>query len=386
MDAAGAKIFVTGTGYTNNGDHARVEIVAYAAADGQRLWASVFHSGDGSDAKSVAVGSRRVVVAGVALDAPYTWHVGSVAFDAVTGAVLWSSVYGRGIAHEIGGVYPMTALISGDGATAYVVATTGEPSNAYTAVAFDAATGHRRWAAHFLAPGPGVAQAAGAVLADHGARLVVTGYQPLTGSTMAFDTASGQVAWTADSPLGTAIAGSPDGSTVFVVAHPRDGSWIVIGFDAKTGRELWRSPLNLSFWLQTVAVSPDGTRVYAVGSDQGEWRLYAYDAATGTGGQIGSYAYGQEFEPQSACSLSVSRDSDSVFVTGQVGNPAVWKTVAFSATSGRPTWSRTLASVPGDAGPGSCDSLTVAPDGGRLFVTAASERDTVDYKTVSYEL
>src|SRR5215467_12416552 len=91
------------------------------------------------------------------------------------------------------------------------------------------------------------------------------------------------------------LAVSPDGKRVFVTGRRRGSSlkadYATIAYDVATGTRLWVSryngPGNGVDYATKVVVSPDGTRVYVTGrayggtADLRDYATVAYDAATG---------------------------------------------------------------------------------------------------------
>ncbi|HEX6856297.1 MAG TPA: PQQ-binding-like beta-propeller repeat protein [Streptosporangiaceae bacterium] len=151
----------------------------------------------------------------------------------------------------------------------------GTPSGTgYATIAYQAADGTQRWAA---SDGP-LARTGGAAavaVSPDGRTVFVTGHD-----TVAYRAATGAQLWASPSLGGgyaTALAVSPDGRTVFVtgpVTGPGTGNSIravftAAAFGAATGTRLWvnryRGPRNLGGSGQSVAVSPDGRRVFVAG-------------------------------------------------------------------------------------------------------------------------
>ena len=191
-----------------------------------------------------------------------------------------------------------------------------------------------------------------------------------------------------------AMAVSPDGSIVFVTgdswrirATGRD--YATVAYSSATGRQLWvrrySGPGQRTDIPWSVAVSPDGSRVFVTGQStvrphSDAYATIAYDAATG--GQLWVRRYqGPANGYSDASALAVSPDGSKVFVTGDSysagGASGGYATVAYSAATGRQLWVR--RHIP-RSGYDHADAVVVSPDGSRVFVTG----DAGDPATVAY--
>jgi len=196
--------------------------------------------------------------------------------------------------------------------------------------------------------------------------------------------------WAAVGGRGVAdsVAVSPDGSRVFVT-----GDAGTAAYDASTGTALWGASFAGS--LQSVAVSPDGSRVFVTGKTTGsdglpDYATVAYDAKTGSQLWAASYNPGVT-GGDTAYAVRVSPDSATVYVTGSSGASSIvsdYATVAYAASTGKQLWAARYA------GPGLGSSLAtalgVSSDGTRVFVTgiscasACSTSPVYDDATVAY--
>jgi DNA-binding beta-propeller fold protein YncE len=185
----------------------------------------------------------------------------------------------------------------------------------------------------------------------------------------------------------TAIALSPDGSTIYVtgrVVNVGTGpDYGTVAYDP-TGHIVWKAmygaPGNGVDTALALAVSPDDARVFVTGASSGD-RTVAYDAHTGT--QLWTSS-----QPGYPTAIAVSPDGQSVYVTGSVLNNGTgedYDTAAFDATTGEQQWDVQYKG-PGDAQDWA-STIGVSPDGTKVFVTGAGDAYQQDSSmtTVAYE-
>lgn len=246
-----------------------------------------------------------------------------VAYDTATGAQLWASTVAgsRGEQDEL-----FAVGVSADGARVYAA---GSVDNVGTGrdmvvIAFDATTGARLWTATYA--GTASAQDQAAALAVVGSHVVVTGMSGNDFATVAFHSTDGTRAWVsriASSWGGVAIVPSADGARVFVAGSVSTPSgWtqmLTAAYATATGAKLWQAQDDGHYsWANRVAVDALGQRVYTVGQLQTEdyWsyaRLTAYDAASG------ARAWRQDTMDASQAQVAISPDSARALVAGGVG-------------------------------------------------------------------
>jgi DNA-binding beta-propeller fold protein YncE len=229
--------------------------------------------------------------------------------------------------------------------------------------------------------------------------VIITGTNGNDYGTVAYRAADGTRLWARhhDGPTGsrdyggaTALAFSPNGSTVFVTGDSHDPgtphpgiTYATIAYKAADGTQRWAvsdSPLVSTGGAEAVAVSPDGRMVFVTGND---YATVAYRAATGaqlwasprldasragTGAQLrasrslGGYA----------TALAVSPDGRKIFVTGPAFDPSSgngirgFTVVALGAATGARLWVNRYQGPRNLGGTGVV--VAVSPDGRRVYV------------------
>ena len=251
VSPGGRMVFVTG-GSAGIGTGQDYATAAYNAATGARRWVSRYN-GPGSkidNARSVAVSpsGRVVFVTGSSYGGRGTAaDYATVAYNAATGARLWVSRYNG---PRSGNDVAASVAVSPDGGTVFVTGqSAGRTSGTdYATVAYNAATGARRWVSRYSGPGNGKDAAVSVAISPDGRLVFVTGQSagpPTTGidyATVAYRAATGARLWASryDGPVGgddsaVALAVSPSGATVFVTGQSA----------AKTPSPMARSPTAL---------------------------------------------------------------------------------------------------------------------------------------------
>lgn len=281
--------------------------VAYDAATGEQLW---FVPYEGADSRvdiavkvAVAPDGDQAFVTGVtccSLDAKgrERFDVATLAYDAATGDQLWVQRY-DGPSH--GNDQPLSLSVSPSGEQVFVagLADVSGPWSgtnlctgrcAYLVLAYDAATGEREWLVED--PGEfGFSMAGAAAVSMDSDRVFVTGLEyngaGSDATTVAYDTATGSELWRyalgTGWSVGSAIAVSPSDPARVFVGGSTDGTEIrVSAFEAADGTFLWsgttddssiESPIKVTF--PELAVTSDGSRVYAVASTASEFSAAA---------------------------------------------------------------------------------------------------------------
>jgi len=304
------------------------------------------HNGVGQQESRAIIASPagdRVYITGAIYDDEAASDFGTIAYDASTGATIWLERH-DGPSHQ------------GDGATAIalspaadVVYVTGvetiargtETVGDFATVAYDAATGTRRWVARFAGPAGGDDRARGIAVSPDGRRVYVAGIS---------DSAGG------------------------------DRDTALLAYDAATGEEVWAirfaGPSGHDDTLTRIAIAPDGSQIYLAGEQDSDpsqdppalsrYAVSAYAAKDGE--ELWRAAYDGGL-PGRNIAKGIVADEVSVFVTGESYGPDGgydFATASFAATDGELRWSRRYS---GDAA-ASDDARAIAlnPAGDRLFV------------------
>jgi DNA-binding beta-propeller fold protein YncE len=152
---------------------------------------------------------------------------------------------------------------------------------------------------------------------------------------------------------GRGVVVSPDGSRVYVTgqsAKPRsEYDYLTVAYEPSTGARLWTArwdgPGSRDDEPRSVAVSPDGTRVFVTGQS-GE--VGTYDAVTiaykaSTGKQLWMASYVGTGRNDVGRGVAVSPNGDTVYVAGTSEGPASGVDVfaaAYDASTGKERWVR----------------------------------------------
>ncbi len=391
----GSTVFSTGTtsyGTTEPGHYATV---AVNAATGRVKWSAGYRSTnlagqrDGATRIAVSPDGSKVFVTGESLCPTRCggggfWGSTTIAYDASTGAELWSSPYS-----ETGpGAYSIA--VSPDSSKVFVSG--GSSSNGTATIAYDASTGAQLYVIQSL--GTMIPWHALAVSPDSATVYVATNddaQSPCGFRFTAYDASNGTPQWTALDPScdgdgNLAMALSPDGSTLYAAGYANSG-FATVAYDASTGAPLWTTTTHqLRFNGDpdpSLAVSPNGARVFVLGyadctpscSDQPLVTI-GYDASSGNQLWISRYDSGATNYP---VDLAVSADGSRVFVTGQEQMPCYAPCtttqvnaplIAYDAGTGAEAWVT-------DYQNNSSFALAPSPDGSTVYVagtftTAAS--------------
>jgi DNA-binding beta-propeller fold protein YncE len=408
----GTTVYVTGFSNSpvTSTDYATI---AYDAATGGQKWLARY-SGPGMQidtalAIGVSPDGTAVFVTGESYGTGTGTDFATVSYDALTGTERWVARFSspgrsRDSAEDL--------AVSPDGATVFVTGSSEGPGSGtgidFATVAYDAATGGQDWVARYNGPANDNDLPFALALSPDGGTLFVTGYITGSNSTdigiIAYEAATGSRRWVAvhDGPLhgsdiGYALATSPGGDKLYVtglvsVSAPYNWDYATVAYDAANASELWVAdydgPGNLEDTPTAIAVSPDGGTVFVTGSSQttvyeNDYATVAYDTATGA--QQWDARFGRPNLYGSAKVVTVSPDGGIVYVTG---------IMQVTYTSG--------ATVAYDAATGDQHALTVnkvafgndlalSPDGSTLFITGeVSDQgggiSHDDFATIAYDV
>lgn len=373
------------------------DTVAYNAATGAVRWVARFHGingrhAAGNPAIAVSPDGSKVFVFGHFLNrgGGFRGEFMMLAYDAATGHQLWST-FGQC-------TLPARAVVvSPDSSTVYA---TGSNFNGYCTVAYNAATGAVRWQAayqtgQFIHP-----TASSLALSPDGSALFVTG----TAGTVAYTASTGSQLW-ADHykqrwrRSNNHVAVSPDGSTVFVAGASKlpataPEHFLTVAYNAGTGAQLWAtqaSPSSFDSFPNSIAVSPDGSKVFVAGAALtngtllGQYVTIAYNAGTGTPVWVRHSANsGGNFA--TLPSLALSPDGSAVFLAGssqEANGQFGYQVIAYIAATGHRLW---LAKYQGPGGTASIAGAVTAT-GSEVFVTGSGARNSTqtDYATIALQ-
>jgi DNA-binding beta-propeller fold protein YncE len=193
------------------------------------------------------------------------------------------------------------------------------------------------------------------------------------------------------------VAASPNGKLTFVTGvtttkYSKD--YLTIAYNAATGVRTWlrhyNGPNTKDDSAASMAVSPDGDTVYVTGSSTSkisgeDYLTIAYNAATGATRWAKRYN-GPANTHDLAQSVAVSPSGSTLFVTGSSSGPTgrgFYATVAYNAATGAQRWVKRYGPGYGSSG---ATSVAVSPAGDKAFVTGYIMGTTSnwDYATVGY--
>jgi PQQ-like domain len=386
-----------------------------SSAAATQLWAKRYTSkGDNYDvAYSIGVSpdGARVFVTGVSSSASGILDYETVSYDASTGAWLWAKRY-DGPGH--GADFALSLDVSPDGAQVFVTGQSlgGSGHYDFATIAYDASTGTQIWARRYNGPAGRDDIAWSVAVSPDSTRVYVTGGS--AGSpgnddyaTVAYDASGGSQLWVKRyngqgnaSDVAFSLAIGPDGSRVYVTGGSTGSSsfddYATIAYDASSGSQLWlkryNGPANSFDDAYSLAVGSDGARVFVTGASPGpstssDYATIAYDASTGAPLWTKRYS-GPAKDYDTAVSVGVSPDATMVFVTGtSIGFSSSYDyaTIGYDAATGHQVWAKRYN---GEArGSDFASSLAVSPDGDQVFVTGESwgSSSDFDYATIAYD-
>jgi PQQ-like domain len=269
-----------------------------------------------------------------------------------------------------------------------LVYVTGESRGRHALVAYDSATGGQAW----VAAGPrlaGGAYPAALAASPDGTRLFEVGYVYMAASqqgdylTASYDARTGARLWdirydSGGDDVGTALALSPDGSTVYVTGSTLGGTEATIAYEATTGARRWTSRFSEGVAPRFVSASPDGSLVYITGGDGAVAVTRALHADTGMQAWRATYD-GSLGQPDTPEGLAATPDGNRV--VEEVANEGYFDTISLSAATGEEQW----VTRDGAKGTGVPNSMTLSLDGARVFVTGQTSIENVHAITYAHD-
>jgi hypothetical protein len=404
--------------------------VAFDMATGQRLWVANYdgpgHYLDEVAAVKVSPDGAHVYVTGSSVGVlassseSIAYEYATISYDAATGAQQWVSRFNGNTINP--GVMQSAAAraraieVAPDGSRIYITGQSyGALGDIYATVAYEASTGSQLWVATYKGVGGTWSNPTAITGSPDGTRLFVTGVSAsLTNAydyvTVAYNSASGAQLWTAtyDGPYtgdgydeAVAIAGSPDGSRVYVTGFSTaaNGYWdyATISYDASSGSEQWvgryAGPGNAYNNANSIRVSPDGKTIFVAGEnftpidDQhatGGYPTVAYDAMTGAQKWVAIYP-GPDNSSYSNAFVTVSPDSRSVYVVQLGANDnGNFVTTSYNADTGAQQW---VTQYSGPAGGLDLPAgIAITSDGSAVVVVGTSAGSTTwnDFAVARY--
>lgn len=411
----GSTVFVAGDVYTSGSHEFQdakidVEVLSYNATTGQRLWTASYTSvgglwdSDMARGLAVAPDGQRVYVTASSWPAKTKADYVTFALDATTGQRIWLTTF-DGPAHEKD--HPVTVAASPDGSLVYVTGDVWMDDSLRSdlaTIALNATKGNLVWSSFFGASSGGSAalDLPTRVIVNHDSTrvYVVANAQyagPMDITTLGYDAKAGTLLWastyssagdSADWPNDIAV--SPDGARVFVTGgsrmSPGNADLVTLAYDSAKGATLWTrrftDPEPGDDVGLAVAVDPDGSRIYVLGSYEKDgfnldFATLAYEAATGTQQWLSIYS-GLVDTPAVASNewprdLEVSSDGSALVLAGTGASEATkfdLVTLELDPATGAERWVKRLD------GPRHhhdwAKSIALGPDGFRVFVAGVA--------------
>ena len=182
----------------NNGED--YYTLAYNAATGAKKWSARYdgpgHARDDALSVSTTPDGSKVLVTGNSSGVTTAEDFATLAYDATTGAKQWTARYaGYGEGRDFG----VSTAVTPDGTTLVVAGTAVSALSFYdyVTIAYDVATGAKKWQARYDGPDHGLDQGLSAAMSPDGSKVVVTGLSAgptsgFDGATIAYDAATGR--------------------------------------------------------------------------------------------------------------------------------------------------------------------------------------------------
>lgn len=395
----GSTVFVTGISYRPGCSNWAT--VAYSA-NGEELWSARYdgaeHWCDNVAGIAVSDDGKRVYVTGQTQETD-AGDITTIAYDAVGGSELWVARENNGLDIRA----DTAAGVATHGANVYVVGTVNTRCDEsidrcyYKVVvaSYDGQTGQRRWIDEYesAAGTSSFVGAFGSGITVGAGDSVFVAAETVKGNveTLAYDGASGSRRWVAhskDDYYANAIETSPDGGTVYVAAFSTSNKYSLTAYAASDSSELWRVERgSATFGTPYIDVSPSGDKVFLAAESRGDYLVIAIDAGTGSNVWRAQYdAAGRVSDAPAG--IVVSADGQEVMVTGTAGRRRSWgstyATVAFDGASGEKLWMSKYGF--GRLGNDHYATAIAATPQGGVYITGESEGPTEwsDFATIRY--
>jgi DNA-binding beta-propeller fold protein YncE len=167
----------------------------------------------------------------------------------------------------------------------------------------------------------------------------------------------------------------------------------LVAYDAATGQPAGAAQYDngRDDYASSIAIGPDGDRIYLTGDDLGDYLTVAFDGyslqplwSANYDGERADFSY----------SVAASPDGSRVYVTGQSGEAKVacfgdvrstaYATVAYAAASGAERWVSRYSGLRDD--PDRASQVAVSPNSASVFVTGNSDAEcrSSDVATIAY--
>jgi len=351
-------------------------------------------------------------------------NITTFAFDAA-GGLLWQDTYdGPNSIRDVPGAVAVspgggTVVVVGGRDGHYSYSTGNWTTGDYVVVAYDAATGARRWVSSY--DGGGYDFGVDAAFAPDGSKLYVTGRSQRAGEwkldfdfvTLALDATTGEILWETreaapfegyDAGYAIHLAVSPDGQHVASAGRwqvdndPQEYGYGTFVHDATTGNRRWQAILSsgplTSSWPAELQFSPDSSLLHVTGH---------LHVVGGPGWDAGTVTYRVEDGERlwmdrlglSATTgnpdLVVSRQTGAVYVLHAMttSNPSLDIVVTnYEPLSGNHTWTTRYNDAPYDDATGLSQfdpALAVGPDGRHIYVTGRGNQFGEQVITVAFD-
>ena len=344
--------------------------VAYDARTGSFQWATRYgdlpENQESDDAAMTPDGSTLIMTGNANHTEGFTlrYDALTVAFNASTGKAKWATRYDENLRNE----RLFAIALSPDGTKAFAVGASwevvnGDNQNDWLVIAYDVKTGAQLWVDRYDGPGHGDDLALDVTAAADAVYVTGTSAGGPTDdfTTIAYDPATGAKLWTNaldgaghGDDWAWAVGASLDGlrayAAGFLNGRSGDDDLAVVAYDATTGKRLWVSrydgPDNLGDTANSLVVSPDGTAVYAAG--QSLRQIGGLQAVTvGLGATTGERKWVATYDGPNGSgawfayrALAMSPDGKALYaagVTKSTGGPDI-VTIAYKSSTGEPRW------------------------------------------------